>query len=349
VTPMSSASRRELVCATAFSAARADLTLTETATRAYLGWPEANQVLDGSVRSLWRSILTPDETEGLLPLSPEQKSWLLFHAGALRGFNLALITAWRPTADTLEGTDVLYPGFSGHCAITHALVASEWPVLMPGRRDDRGEAERVTRGSLEMIRTGLEHGYGLGFVVDAALDDGPGGGPITPASPTLAAAAIAKRLGGRGVGHLAPAIRSLARLRPDERRRLAAETLADAAAGGAVRRHIAAVSQARPMAVPATVGRFSWGYVATMLAYASRWWIMAGITLAARENAGDSTATAAGDAGIGDVAIEWARQDLAAVAPVLDKPDELRWRLATVAEETTAVAWRVASESGSWS
>jgi hypothetical protein len=347
VTRITSMSHRALVCATAFSAVRAEPTLAEQAAQQYLGWPETHQLLDGSVQNLWRNILTPDETEGLLPLSPEQKGWLLFYAGALRGFNLALITAWRTTADTIEGTDALYPGFAGHCAIAHALAASERPSPLPGRRDDRHVAEEVTRGSLEMIRVGLDHGYGLGFVLDSALADRPGGSAMAAVAPIQAAIELGQRLRPRGAGDGA-AVRALSRLTPVDRQRIAADALADEGVRRGISAHIAAISQARPMAVPATVGRFSWGYVTTMMAYSVRWWLTAGLELATRgaDLAGEAPGATDVGPGLGDLAIEWARQDLAVVAPVLDKPDELRWRLATLAEATTAVAWRVAGWEG---
>jgi hypothetical protein len=260
---------------------------------------------------------------------------------------LALITAWRTTEDTIEATDALYPGFAGHCAIAHAVAASERPVAMPGGRDDRAVAEQVTRGSLEMIRVGLDHGYGLGFVLDSALAHRPGGAPIGASAPARAATALLQRLRDRDASHLGRAIRALSRLAPAERQTIAAETLADAGARRVLCDHIAAVSQARPMAVPATVGRFSWGYVTTMMAYAARWWLTAGLELAADADSAsrDVAPSPTGPTtGLSDLAIDSGRSDLAVVAPVLDKPDELRWRLAMLAESTTAVAWTVARQ-----
>ena len=346
MTPGAEASRRALICATALAAARADASLIDLAVRPYLGWPETNQVLDGSVQHLWRSILTPEQAEGLPPLSARQKSWLLFHAGALRGFNLALITAWRQTADTIETTDQLYPGFAGHCAIAHEVVSAHRGYVLTGSGDDRAVAERVTRGALDLLGIGIEQGYGLGLIVDSALSGAPAGSGIEPAAPAQAARAITERLRGTADDRSGPLLRALLAMRPADQHRLADETLASPEVRQRLLRHVETVSGSRPLAVPSTIGRFSWPYVTTMLAYFVRWWLAAGAILAWRQPdlpVGQPRSTAPGmPAGLHDLAIEWARQELPAVVAVLDQPAALRWRLSALAETMTALGWHAA-------
>lgn len=86
---------------------------------------EAREVVESAFDSLWHTVFASNSGDdaGSLPLDPAQKSWLLLHAGLLRGFNLAVITTWRPSGDTLALLDEFYPGFVGYGEALHRLGA----------------------------------------------------------------------------------------------------------------------------------------------------------------------------------------------------------------------------------
>ena len=314
------------------------------------GAPEVAEVLLGSRDHLWRSILTPDDGGSTAtPLDPTNKSWLLLHAGLLRGVNLALITAWRTSGDSLEDLQRLYPGFLEFGAALHAVVGRDASRLAAVSGDDRQAVRRVAEESRALLDQGLRRGYSLGFLLDLALandsdiDDGAAG---------VDASVLLRRM-------------LAARVIPDD-----AETAATLAANGAVfvreeaqvalegvlrspdararfEAAIGEVSQVRPLAVPANIAKYSEAFVCSMLSYLIGWWFAVGLTAG---SAGGAPTTPAAVFSIWrrysvrrwveEQSLIWARQEAPETLVVAPDADALRWRLAGLTQCAAALGWR---------
>ncbi len=343
-----------LELAAVYAAALRRPELVERAAAAYLRWPEATQVLDGSLDTLWRSILAPDEPDAAaLPLDPAQKSWLLLHAGLLRGFNLALITAWRPSGDTLGALDGLYPGLLayGEGLLSRATAGLGDLRVPPG--GDRDAVGQVTVRARRLLRLGLERGYGLGFLVDAALAVGRDGEYQPPGD---LAAALLREVGDEGKGDdptlVAAADGLAAQLDRAGRQRVLGDLMGQPATRVALETTVARQSRVRPLAVPASIARFSSPYICTMLAFLLRWWLGVGLRLALAVRLGLADLPARGIVWerypvrlwLAEQAHRWAREEVAEVHALAGNATELRWRLAYLAQTMAAVGWALAAE-----
>lgn len=336
-----------------FAAALDQPRIVERVAASCLDWTEATQVLDGALESLWRVVLAPDDpVDGDLPsLDPAQKAWFLVHAGLMRGFNLAVITAWRPSGDTPNALDSLYPGFLDY---GDSLVAGELRAgvnLAPPLGDDRARVDAVAGEARRLLRLGLRHGYGLGFLVDAALGgEAEDGGspdrrlsrlldqvaPSDPDDPDLAglAASLAERWTAGG------------RREPLER------LIADAAASELLSARVSLESRARPLAVPSSIARFSAPFVCTMLGYLARWWLAVGLKMAAEcgpDLPGPTRWTSVWSrypirGCLSSRALAWAREATTGVLEIAGDDAALRWSLAHLSHEMAAIGWSLGRE-----
>lgn len=336
--------------ASSYAAALERPELVERATGAYSRWPEAAEVLGSSLDSLWRAILLPEDDGPRL--AREQKAWLLLHAGLLRGFNLAMITAWRPSADSLADLDKLYPGL---LAFGETLHARSRTVLVARTAqhhvDDRRVVESVTAESRALLQLGLERGYGLGFLVDAALD-----APIIPPdAPAVAVAALLLPMIETTAEDDDPGLRSIAeRWNGAEsharRAELLSEMLARTRSRHALEAAIGRASRARPLAVPGNVGRYSRAYVCTLLAYLLRWWVTIGLRLRPAEAEEPAEWQSVETIWLrypirhwlAERSIVWAREEAGEVIRLAGEPSSLRWQIVYLAQQYCTVGCRLA-------
>lgn len=324
--------------------------IVERAAGAYSCWPEAAEVLGGSLDSLWQMILAPDD--GGPRLEREQKAWLLLHAGILRGFNLAAITTWRPSADSLVELDQLYPGLVAFGEALHARRHSSLVARTAGyHADDRRVVESVTAEARSLLQVGLEQGYGLGFLVDAALE-GPN---IPPDAPAAGVAALLLPLVETAPADDDPGLLAVAEgfrgaRSHAGRAALLSEALAAPRSRRALETAIGRASRARPLAVPANLGRYSRAYVCTLLAYLLRWWVTVGLRLGLVEEDG-SVEPARPEAvchrypirnWLAEQSIVWAREEVGEVLRLAGESSSLRWQLVYLAQQYCVVGWRLA-------
>jgi hypothetical protein len=324
--------------------------LVERAARAYSRWPESAEVLGGSLDSLWRTILAPDSESPTL--EREQKAWLLLHAGLLRGFNLALITAWRPSGDTLPALEAAYPGLLGFGEALHSQSRDLWvPRTSQHHVDDRRVVESVTAEARALLQRGLERGYGLGFLVDAALD----GPRIPPDSPPAAVATLLLPLVETSPSDDDPGLRAVAESWPGgltraDRSAILAGVLADPLSRHTLEAAIGRETRARPLAVPANLDRYSPAYVCTHLAYLLRWWAAVGLRLGHAEAEEEATPPSVEATWhrypirhwLAAKSIAWAREETGEVIRLSGVAASLRWQLVYLAQQYCAVGWSLA-------
>ena len=335
--------------ASTYAAALERPEIVERAAGAYARWPEAAEVLGGSLDSLWQMILAPDDSTPRL--EHEQKAWLLLHAGLLRGFNLAAITTWRPSADSLPELDGLYPGLVAFGEALHTRRHRTLVVRTARHHaDDRRFVESVTAEARSLLRLGLEQGYGLGFLVDAALD----GPMVPPDAPAAGVAALLLPLVETTPADDDPGLLAIAeswqgaRSHPD-RATLLSETLALPRSRRALEEAIGRASRARPLAVPANLGRYSRAFVCTLLAYLLRWWVTVGLRLGLVESDGDVEAPPEAVCHrypirhwLAERSIVWAREEVGEVLRLAVEPSSLRWQVVYLAQQYCAVGCRLA-------
>lgn len=355
-----------------YAAALAQPDLLDRASRAYRRWPEAIEVLEGSLDHLWNSILTPeDAAEATAPLAPVQKSWLLVHAGLLRGFNLALITTWRQSGDSLERLEALYPGFVEHGDALHSIATQIGAAdrLAPPRTDDRRAVGLITVSARQLLRLGLDRGYGLGFLVDAVLD---ARAAARESSGLSAASPATGPIGDKWtVAELATLLDAIdSTTRADDPRQIAAISwtrdldhvsrrealllLSGADDYQLLGETVARQSLARPLTVPAALARYSPAYVKTMVAYLMRRWLTVGLRLGAREMWGlddlPSLELLWGRLRIAgwlnEQARAWAGEETPEVIALAADPAALRWRLADLTQAMVAIGWRIGRTVG---
>jgi len=113
---------------------------------------------------------------------------------------------------------------------------------------------------------------------------------------------------------------------------------------------IGRASRARPLAVPANLGRYSRAYVCTLLAYLLRWWVAVGLRLGLVEV--DGAPEAASPEAIwlrypirhwlAEHTIVWAREEVGEVVRLAGDGSSLRWQLVYLAQQYCVVGSRLA-------
>jgi hypothetical protein len=339
-------SSRSLALTLAYSLALRQPDLTTSLAVERLVTPEAGEVLRGSLDTLWRNILTPDSEGAPPPLDVSQKSWLLVHAGLLRGFNLAIITCWRESGDTLPDLNRLYPGFLeyGEALHTTALRDVDRLAATPGE-DQRRIVERVAAESRALLDLGLRRGYGLGFLVDLALQVPLlKNGGLEHLMDALRDAVTVRALSDdSSVAEVAA--RWSAPLTRVDRHRVLDDLGANAQARGRFQAMMAEASLNRPLVVPAAISRYSPAFVRTMLAYLIGWWFATGL---AEPGTGEPRPPARAVTiwrqfpirrWVEAQALAWAREEDAELLALAADPTALRWRLAELAQVSAALGW----------
>jgi hypothetical protein len=313
--------------------------------------PEVQDVLRGSLDHLWRNILTPEDgASPPVPLDSQRKSWLLLHAGLLRGVNLALITSWRASGDSLDDLERLYPGFLEYGVALNSVVGRDASRLTTTPGEDRQAVRRVADESRALLGLGLRRGYSLGFLLDIALSAEAFGRDVEPG------VAIRRALAARALADDSETAATLATNGAVFDRETSQAALEAVLRSDEARTEfesvIGAVSRERPLAVPATLGRYSEGFVCSMLAYLIAWWFAVGL---AAGSAGGSPVTPASALGIwrhysvrrwvDEQSLLWARKEAAETLAAAGDADALRWRLAGLTQCAAALGWRAVAAS----
>lgn len=330
-------------------------------TRAYREYAPARQVLDGSLDSLWRSVLTADAESSLDPseapaissgLDDSQKTWLLLIAGLLRGFNLSIITSWRKSGDDLAALGTLYPGFFAYSEtfFLQARRELESPAVraldLAGKPlDEKRAFERIAENARAIIRLGLERGYGLGFLIDSAL---------WPKAKREPSELIGAALGDAREDDLSQVMIAgwlFETLDPPSRQE-ARYLLSGITDWQLLDRVLADESRERPLAVPESIGRFSVEYFETMLAYLYFWWLEVGLRMGLAERQGRISLDPRGVVwerlrvrnAVVMAARGWASEDSAQTFRLTANPMALRYSLAGRAKDMAAIGWRLARD-----
>ncbi len=242
-------------------------TAVESVTAALLRSTETSAVLASARDTLWQGLLNAPEP--VAAMSRADKRSLSVQAGLLRGFSMGLIIAWRPTSDSLAELEDSYPGFTAY-GITLAGVHAGEPGRDTGAEDSRAFVQALELEAKRLLWLGLRHGYGLAMLISDALDaestGGGIGGPATlpivsrddPAHVRLATEWI-RSVGQRGI-YVA-----------------VGDLLSDTTVLRVVEGALTAVSRQHPIAVPATIERYSDPFLTEMVAFLLRWWADVGL------------------------------------------------------------------------
>ena len=247
-------------------------------------FPEARTVLSSAIQTLWDTLANDsDDTQGLaqaVPIGREARWELMALAGLLRGVNLALITSWRPSAETTDELDRLYPG-SMACvetlakALGNSLVRSE--ASWQGLQGSREYVRKVNERAKQMLTTATLIGYGTGFLISDALEWQPSSSePIlrsedltslaslpTPPPDDMSQTERLESLAGEADGErVKDSLRSL--LERTEVQKVAERAMLE-------------TSRHHPVAIPRNLPRYSAGFVEDMLSYLLWWWLGVGL------------------------------------------------------------------------
>jgi hypothetical protein len=246
--------------------------------------PETREVLSGALRTLWRTLNEDSNvlgnSEEPTPMTKDARRELLVQAGMLRGINLALITNWRPSADTVEELEALYGGsvallatFSQMLAVTLARSDATYSSLA-GTRE---YVLKINERAKQALSTAIMVGYGTGFLVSDALD----------LTPELTDGILANEDPAATVGIPALPVDSAEQVRllelhadaltPTTVREELRILLEEPRTHAAAERAMLEVSRYHPVSVPRNAPHYSVQFVEDMLTFLLRWWLGVGL------------------------------------------------------------------------
>jgi hypothetical protein len=246
--------------------------------------PETREVLSGALKTLWRALNEESNVFGdsdqPTPMSKDARRELLVQAGMLRGTNLALITNWRPSADTVEELEALYGGsvaLLGTFSQTMAAALARSDATYSNLAGTREYVLKVNERAKQALSAALMVGYGTGFLVSDALELAPDLASVLLATENPVGAATIDivpaddadqvRLLELHAGTLtSAAVR-------DELRTLLEEPRTRAAA----ERAMLEVSRCHPVSLPRNAPHYSIQFVEDMLTFLLRWWLGVGL------------------------------------------------------------------------
>jgi hypothetical protein len=242
----------------------------ESVTATLLRHAEIGAILRNAREGLWQGLLHAPEP--VASLSRVEKRALIIQAGLLRGFNMALIVAWRPTGDSLVDLESFYPGFTAYAIAFARSHADDQSDDDAADDDSRAVVHAFEQDAKRLLRLGLSHGYGLGMLISDALDaDAAGAGAAVGGPATLP---VISRDDPVQAQICEGWIEALGR---DGLHAAVGDLLSDQSTNRIIEGALTTVSRQHPLAVPETMERFSDAFVVEMLAFLLRWWADVGL------------------------------------------------------------------------